>query len=51
LYAGLESLKAGHGGDRRLAELTGMDVHTVARGRRELLRERPEITWHDVAHC
>ena len=37
LYAGLESLKLGHGGDRRLAELTGMDVHTVARGRRELL--------------
>ena len=39
LYAGLESLKAGHGGDRRLAELTGMDVHTVARGRRELLSQ------------
>ncbi|MBI4881337.1 MAG: hypothetical protein HY812_17005 [Planctomycetes bacterium] len=37
LYAGLESLRVGHGGDRRLAELTGMDVHTIAKGRRELL--------------
>jgi hypothetical protein len=36
-YAGLESLKLGHGGDRKIAELTAMDVHTVARGRRELL--------------
>ncbi len=37
LYAGLESLKLGHGGDRTIAELTHMGVHTVARGRRELL--------------
>lgn len=38
LYAGLESMRQGRGGDRRIADLTGMDVHTVARGRRELLR-------------
>jgi hypothetical protein len=37
LYAGLESLQRGHGGDRRMAELLGLDVTTVARGRRELL--------------
>jgi len=37
LYAGLESLRFGHGGDSRLAELTGLDVHTIAEGRRELL--------------
>jgi hypothetical protein len=37
LYAGLESLKEGHGGDRKLAALLGLDEHTVARGRRELL--------------
>lgn len=37
LFAGLESLKLGHGGDRRIAGLTGLDVHTVARGRVELL--------------
>jgi hypothetical protein len=36
LYAGLESFKLGHGGDRKLAEFLGLDVHTVARGRREL---------------
>jgi len=36
LYAGLESFKIGHGGDRKLAEFLGLDVHTVARGRREL---------------
>jgi hypothetical protein len=37
LYAGLESLKLGHGGDAHIASLLGMDPHTVARGRRELL--------------
>ncbi len=37
LYAGLESLEWGHGGDRRMAELFGLDVGTVARGRHELL--------------
>jgi hypothetical protein len=36
LYAGLESMRIGRGGDREIAELTGLDVHTVARGRREL---------------
>src|SRR5207249_9259892 len=38
LYAGLESLKLGYGGDQRIAEFIGMDPHTVAKGRRELLR-------------
>ncbi len=38
LYAGLESLRLGHGGDRRLADLTGLDVHTIAKGRAELLQ-------------
>lgn len=37
LYAGLESLEWGHGGDRRMGELLGLDVGTVARGRQELL--------------
>jgi len=36
LYAGLESFKLGHGGDRQIAEFLGLDVHTVARGRRDL---------------
>lgn len=37
LYAGLESFKRGHGGDRQMARWLGLDVETVARGRRELL--------------
>ena len=37
LYAGLESLKLGHGGDVHIASLLGMDSHTVARGRQELI--------------
>ena len=37
LYAGLESLKLGHGGDRQLAEFLHLDTHTVARGRQQLL--------------
>ena len=36
LYAGLESQKFGHGGDRKIADLLDLDVHTVARGRQEL---------------
>ncbi len=39
LYAGLEALKTGRGGDGRIAELLGVDVSTVARGRRELLAQ------------
>jgi predicted transcriptional regulator len=37
LYAGLESFKLGHGGDKKMAELLGLDSHTVAKGRRELI--------------
>lgn len=37
LYAGLEAIKIGHGGDSAIAELLHMDPGTVARGRRELL--------------
>ena len=37
LYAGLESLKCGWGGDTRIAGLLGIDAGTVARGRKQLL--------------
>src|SRR5437867_3384060 len=37
LYAGLESLQFGHGGDQRMAQAFGLDVETIARGRNELL--------------
>ena len=37
LFAGLESLKLGHSGDSMVAEFLGLDPHTVARGRQQLL--------------
>lgn len=37
LYAGLESMKLGHGGDLRIADLLGLDPGTVAKGRGDLL--------------
>jgi len=43
LYAGLEALKTGRGGDTRIAALLGMDAGTVARGRRELLDHDIEV--------
>src|SRR5205814_5088303 len=39
LFAGLESIKLGHGGDTVLAEFLGLDPHTVARGRQQLLNQ------------
>jgi len=46
LYAGLESLKLGHGGDRQLAEFLNLDTHTVARGRQQLLDQ--DVTFARV---
>ena len=43
LYAGLESLKLGYGGDQRIAAFIGMDPHTVAKGRRELIEQDFEL--------
>ena len=37
IYAGLEALKVGRGGDRWIAELLELHPTTVTRGRRELL--------------
>jgi hypothetical protein len=42
LFAGLESIKLGLGGDTILATFLNLDAHTVARGRQQLLD-------HDVA--
>jgi hypothetical protein len=39
LYAGLESLKLGQGGDQRIAGLLGLDPATVSRGRQELVSQ------------
>ncbi len=38
LFAGLESIKLGYGGDKKIAHLFGLDIHTVAKGRKELCR-------------
>lgn len=43
LYAGLESLKLGYGGDPRVAAVLNLDVSTVARGRRELEARDVEV--------
>jgi len=43
LYAGLESLKLGRGGDRSLAVFLELDPHTVARGRQQLLAQDVEV--------
>ncbi len=37
LYAGIESMKLGHGGDQMISELLKIDVHTVSKGRKELV--------------
>lgn len=42
LYAGLESQHLGHGGDRQVALITGMTVHTIAQGRSELAQSQPD---------
>ena len=43
LFAGLEALKCGWGGDRRIARLLGIDPSTVAAGRRQLVERDIEI--------
>jgi uncharacterized protein with PhoU and TrkA domain len=43
-YVAIESMKSGHGGDVLLSQITGMNVETIRRGRRELetdLTDRP----------
>ena len=43
-YVALEAERLGHGGERRLAEITGLDEKTIRRGREELaagLVDRP----------
>lgn len=40
LYAGLEAHKIGYGGDRKIADFLGLDVHTVSRGRQELFEDQ-----------
>jgi hypothetical protein len=43
LYAGLESLMCGYGGDSKVADLLGLDVHTVAKGRNEIVQRDIDV--------
>ncbi len=43
LYAGLESLKFGRGGDHQIAEFLQLDPHTVAKGRSQLLAQDVKV--------
>jgi len=43
LFAGIESLRLGHGGDKLLAEFLGLDVDTAARGREQLLEQKVSL--------
>jgi hypothetical protein len=47
-YVALESLKIGHGGDRRLSLITGLNVETIRRGRRELADGLSEFPHHRI---
>ena len=44
LFAGLEALKCGWGGDRRIARLLGIDPSTVAAGRRQPVERDSRLT-------
>jgi hypothetical protein len=43
LYAGLESLRIGRGGDAQISQLLDLDIHTVAKGRHQLQDRDLEI--------
>jgi hypothetical protein len=46
LYAGLESIRLGQGGDEKISQLLNIDSDTVARGRKDLLSE--EVSTHRI---
>lgn len=43
LFAGLESMRRGRGGDAFVADLVGVNAHTVAKGRKQLLERDIEM--------
>lgn len=42
-YAALEANRLGYGGDRLVAQVTGLDEETIRRGRAELAAELAEV--------
>jgi len=47
-YVGLEAERLGPGGDRLLAQITGVDPKTIQRGRDELAAELADRPWDRV---
>ena len=47
-YTALEATRLGHGGEHRLAHITGLDPQTIRRGRRELMSELSECPAEHV---
>jgi hypothetical protein len=43
-YAALEATRIGHGGDRLISQITGLDPQTICRGRRELDADLHEVS-------
>lgn len=43
LFAGMEAIRNGKGGNAKISEFLGVDPHTVAKGRRELLSQDIDI--------
>lgn len=46
--AALEAQKLGHGGCKQISEITGLDVKTIRRGRRELANDLSECPTHRI---
>lgn len=50
LYAAVESKRIGHGGDRLVSLVLGLNVETIRRGRRELDRGLVDLPADRVRH-
>ena len=48
LYAALESKRIGHGGDRLLSLITGLNVETIRQGRHELDADLADTPLHRI---
>jgi hypothetical protein len=47
-YAALEAKKLGHGGTKRISQITGIHVNTIRRGRRELAGQLGSCPSHRI---
>jgi hypothetical protein len=51
LYAALESKRIGHGGDRLLSLITGLNVETIRHGRRERAEGLADTPLDRIRRC